>query len=116
MQRDELHIVSVGVSELCQNFSKRSEWNIIIVGVSLIYFVSNNNNLVFIANFDDIFDILALQNLSSRVSRVDTNHSSELNAKVFSIFDFGLDFIWINAPLLCLIQIVLHHCSSIKGQ
>jgi len=98
MQRDELDVVSVGVSQLRQYLTEGDERLLFRVDVGLIHLVGDNHDFVFVTNLYDVFNVLSLQDLAGWVSRVYHNHASEINPKVFGVCDSLLNLVRIHTP------------------
>lgn len=113
MHGNELYVILVGVTHLCKNLPKTCELNLIRVNIVLVDFISNNDDLVFKANFDDLFNIVPPKNLSSGIARVDHYHCSEVDTQVLGIFNSLHNVIRINTPILLFIKIVFDHSASV---
>ena len=116
MERNKLDIILVWISHFGENFSETNEWNILLVNVALVNFISYDDYLFGMANFNDLLNILSFKNISSRVSWIDNNHTSQVNSKVLCILDSLYDLFSIDTPSLLFVKIVLDHGSSIKSQ
>jgi len=80
MHRDQLNVVLVWVTHFGQNLSETYKRYIVFVDVALINLIGDNHDFVSMADLDDFFNVVSSQNLSGWVSRINDDHSSQINS------------------------------------
>jgi len=66
------------------------ELNALLVDVVLIHLIGNDQNIVLVANVNNLLNVALRENLASGVSRIDHNDASNVNACLLCISDLLL--------------------------
>ncbi len=79
------------------------EFSSFLIDVILVNLVSDDQNVVLVANVDDFLDVALRQDLAGRVARVDDDDASEINTLLFGHLDLLLNISSVERPVLRLI-------------
>ena len=100
---------------LSKYFSEAMELDSLLVNIVLIDLISHYKNLVLIADVNDLRNVILCQNLSSRISWINHNNTSNVDAIPLGFSNCLPQFLSIKSPVLALIEIVVNLLATIKS-
>lgn len=99
-----------------ENPAHRHKLCAFLVNVLLVDFISDDHDVLFVANADDGLKVVTRHDLACRVAWVDYHDAAWRVSIVPAALDASLQIIEVQTPILVLIQVVRHQLAVVKSE
>jgi hypothetical protein len=116
VDRNHLNLVAVLPAHLVQDLAQGDELTLLGVHVLLVDLVGHDEDVVLVAELDNLFEVAAAHDLTRGVSWVDHDNGAGNEPRLSTVVDLLLEGLSVQGPALIFLQVVGQESSVSEGK